>query len=275
MDIVQYNKNIVEKQKKSNEDVGLVSIITPSYNCACYIGETIKSILSQTYKNWELLLVDDCSTDTTDAVVASFGDPRIRYFKNEKRSGAAVSRNRALREAKGRWIAFIDSDDLWMPTKLEQQIRFMVENGYGVSCTDYIEINKYSRELGIYITAPKHISKWTMYAYCWLGCLTVMYDVQKIGLIQVVDLKKNNDYAMWLQVCRKENCHLLKEPLAKYRRREQSISNHSYISLIKWHYRLFRHAENMNSLSAGFMTGINMVFGMMKKMLYMKRYHVD
>ena len=92
----------------------MVSIIMPSYNTGRYIAESIRSILAQTYADWELLIVDDCSSDDTDEVVAQFlGDERIRYFKNERNSGAAVSRNRALREAKGRWIAFLDSDDLW------------------------------------------------------------------------------------------------------------------------------------------------------------------
>ena len=102
----------------------LVSIIMPSYNTANYIAASIQSVLDQTYQNWELLLVDDCSTDDTDAVVAPFlSDARIRYLKNDRNSGAAISRNRALREAKGRWIAFLDSDDLWYPTKLEAQLK--------------------------------------------------------------------------------------------------------------------------------------------------------
>lgn len=104
----------------------LVSVIMPSYNTALYIKETIQSVLNQTYKNWELFIVDDCSTDDTDHVVQQFlDDKRIHYLKNEVNSGAAISRNRALREAKGRWIAFLDSDDLWMPDKLEKQICFM------------------------------------------------------------------------------------------------------------------------------------------------------
>ena len=101
----------------------LVSIIMPSYNTAQYITETIQSVIDQTYHNWELIIVDDCSTDNTDIVIGKIKDPRIRYIKNEKNSGAAVSRNRALREANGRWVAFLDSDDLWKPEKLEKQLR--------------------------------------------------------------------------------------------------------------------------------------------------------
>ena len=96
----------------------LVSIIMPSYNTANFISDTIRSVIEQTYEIWELIIVDDCSTDNSELVITSFSDSRIRYLKNEKNSGAAVSRNRALRVAKGKWIAFLDSDDLWMPEKL-------------------------------------------------------------------------------------------------------------------------------------------------------------
>lgn len=109
---------------------GLVSIIMPSWNTARFIRESIDSVRNQTYTNWELLIVDDCSTDNTDEIVASYSDERIRYFKNEKNSGAALTRNRAMREARGEWIAFLDSDDLWTTEKLERQLQFMKENNY-------------------------------------------------------------------------------------------------------------------------------------------------
>jgi teichuronic acid biosynthesis glycosyltransferase TuaG len=130
------------------ENYGLVSVIMPTYNCAPYIVETIRSVQSQTYENWEIIIVDDCSTDNTESIVESINDKRIRYFKNSKNSGAAVSRNFALREAKGRWIAFLDSDDLWAPTKLEHQLRFMVENNYAFSYHNYSEIDEQSKSLG-------------------------------------------------------------------------------------------------------------------------------
>lgn len=177
----------------------LVSIIMPSYNTAKYIAESIQSVLDQTYKNWELIIVDDFSTDNTDEIVRPFlVDERIHYLKNELNSGAAVSRNRALREAKGRWIAFLDSDDLWMPEKLEKQISFMETNDYSFSYTEYEEIDVNGNKTGVYVTGPKKITKAGMFNYCWPGCLTVMYDKEVIGLIQIVDIKKNNDYAMWL-----------------------------------------------------------------------------
>lgn len=249
----------------------LVSIIMPSYNTGRFLAESIRSVLAQTYDNWELIVVDDCSTDDTDAVVAGFTDPRIRYFKNEKNSGAAQSRNRALREAKGRWIAFLDSDDLWEPEKLALQVEFMERGGYAFSYTPYHEIDENSASLGVTVTGPKRITKVGMYSYCWPGCLTVMYDVKTVGLVQIVDIKKNNDYAMWLAICQKADCYLLDRVLASYRRREGSISNHGYLALIRWHYRLFRDAEEMGVLKSSLYTLRNLLYGVYKKLRYVKR----
>lgn len=250
----------------------LVSIIMPSYNTAKFIDETVSSVLKQTYTNWELIIVDDCSTDNTDEVIEKYrSDPRIKYLKNEKNSGAAITRNYALREAKGRWIAFLDSDDLWTKDKLEKQISFMEDNGYSFSYTNYIEIDEESRPNGRSVSGPCKVSKLLMRSYCWPGCLTVMYDAQKVGLIQIADIKKNNDYAMWLKVCQKATCYLLEENLASYRKRSGSISNHSYTKLIKWHYRLFREAEGQNPVHAAFCTARNLCFGLYKKLRYVSK----
>lgn len=249
----------------------LVSIIMPSYNTAKFISETITSVLAQTYTNWELIIVDDCSTDDTDAVVRPYlADDRIRYIKNEKNSGAAVSRNRALREAKGKWIAFLDSDDLWLPEKLEKQIAFMEKNNCRFSYTNYIEIDENSVPNGRSVTGPKKITRHGMYNYCWMGCLTVMYDAETVGLVQIADIKKNNDYAMWLKVCEKADCYLLDEVLAKYRKRSGSISNHGYTKLIKWHYKLYREAEGRTPLASVVLTLRNLFWGVWKKVRYVK-----
>ncbi|MBQ2773416.1 MAG: glycosyltransferase family 2 protein [Clostridia bacterium] len=252
---------------------GLVSIIMPSYNTAEFIAESIQSVQAQLYKDWELLIVDDCSTDETDDVVKPYlVDQRITYLKNEKNSGAAISRNRALREAKGKWIAFLDSDDLWVPDKLSKQIEFMEEHGYPFSYTNYIEIDSDGKRNGVTVTGPKRITKTGMFNYCWVGCLTVIYDAEVIGLIQIADIKKNNDYAMWLKVCKKADCYLLNEELALYRRgRAGSISTHSIKRLIGWHYKLHKEAEGKNSFVALVNTGRNLFFGLYKKKRYVKK----
>ena len=262
-------QNCIKRKRMIMEE--LVSIIMPSYNTANYIVESIKSVLAQTYTNWELIIVDDCSTDNTDEIVQPFlSDERIKYFKNEKNSGAPVSRNKALREAKGQWVAFLDSDDLWFPEKLERQIAFMNNNANDFSYTRYIEIDENSSPNGKSITGPKRITKHGMYNYCWMGCLTVIYNAEKVGLIQVKDIKKNNDYAMWLQVCKKVDCYLLDETLAMYRRRRNSISNHGYMKLIKWHYKLYREVEGKNPIISVWLTVRNLFFGVIKKIKYVR-----
>ena len=250
----------------------LVSVIMPSYNTAKYIKSSIESVLNQTYTNFELIIVDDCSTDNSEEIILSIKDERIRFLKNQMNSGAALSRNYALREAKGKWIAFLDSDDLWYPEKLEKQIAFMKENGCFFSYTKYEEIDEDFKSLGVVVSGPKKITKRKMYDYCWPGCLTVMYDREKVGLIQIKDIKKNNDYAMWLKICKKANCYLLNEVLAKYQKgRIGSISTHNYKKLIAWHYKLYTIAENKNPLSATILTIRNLFWGFIKKVKYKKK----
>lgn len=250
----------------------VVSIIMPSYNCGRFVAETIRSVQAQTYSNWEILFVDDCSTDDTETIVKAFNDQRIHFFKNTKNSGAAVSRNKALREAKGRWIAFLDSDDLWEPLKLEKQIQFMEENNYKFSYTCYAEMDAEGNDMGVIVMGPKKVTKAGMFAFCWPGCLTVMYDANAVGLIQIEDIKKNNDYALWLKICKKADCYLLPEVLAKYRRgRSGSVSSHSITTMIKWHYKLFREAEKMNAIASLWHTGVNLICGFYKKLKYVHK----
>ena len=255
---------------------GLVSIITPTWNCAPFICETIKSVLAQTCQDWEMIISDDCSTDNTFEVIKPYldADARIKYIRNEKNSGAAVTRNNALRLARGRWIAFLDSDDVWLPEKLEKQIRFMEEKGYAFSYHEYTEMTEDGHELGVYVSGKKRVSKFDMFACCWPGCLSVMYDADKIGLIQIKDIKKNNDTAMWLKVVRKAPCYLLKENLARYRRRKVSITPKPLSKRIWAHYPIFRVAEEMGPVASAFWTIVNVFGNGIKKMFYVKKYEV-
>ena len=248
----------------------LVSIIMPSYNTARYISDSINSVLSQTYNNWELIIVDDCSTDNTIDVVKSFKDSRIILLQNEKNSGAALSRNYALREAKGKWIAFLDSDDVWVPEKLEKQIAFMEENDYAFTFTDY-RICLNGTWLPYICTGPNVVNKRKMYNYCYFSTITVIYDREVIGLIQIADLKKNNDYAMWLKAIEKSNAYRLPECLSFYIKHEGSVSSGSKIKLIKWHYLLFKKGLKKNTITALFLTGNNLVHGVLKKLIYKKK----
>lgn len=248
----------------------LVSIITPSFNTGAYIAETIQSVLVQTYDRWEMIIVDDCSTDNTDQVVSEFTDPRIRYYKNQTNRGAAICRNQALRKAKGDWIAFLDSDDLWMPQKLELQLQFMKQNHISFSYTRYREMDEAHTRILKEVSGPNRITRRGMYRYCWPGCLTVMYHAKTIGLVQIRDLKKHNDYAMWLKVSKAADCYLLDKNLALYRKRSGSISNQRYLTLLKHHYRLYRLGEGRGIACAAFFTLQNLFWGMWKKIRYVK-----
>jgi len=250
------------------KDNGLVSIVMPSYNTDGYIKESIESVLYQSYPYWELIIVDDCSTDNTDEIIKPYlTDDRIRYLKNEKNSGAAVSRNYALREAKGKWIAFLDSDDLWHPQKLEKQIEFMISNGYKFTCTDYrIQLN--GEWLPYVYTSPNKITEFKMKNYCYFSTITVMYDRDYVGLVQIEDVRKNNDYAMWLKIIKKAPCYRLAENLSSYIKHEGSISSGSKLKLIKHHYIMWRVAEKKNPFSAFILTLRNLMFGVVKKIKY-------
>lgn len=256
-----------------NQDLGLVSIITPTYNCGSFIEETIESVLSQTYSNWEMLIVDDCSTDNTKKIVEQYQqkDSRIKYHCLDRNSGAAVARNTALKMAKGRWIAFLDSDDLWKLEKLDNQLKFMIGNNYAFSYHKYEEIDERSQRLNRIVSGPKHISRLGMISYCWPGCLTVMYNRDIVSDIQIPDIKKNNDYAMWLMVSKTLSCNLLDECLASYRKRSGSISNHGYVSLIKWHYKLFRQVLKSNHIMSSVYTLNNLFWGVFKKLFYVSK----
>lgn len=250
---------------------GLVSIVMPSYNTGKYICETIESVLQQTYTDWELIIVDDCSKDNTLDILAQYEDKRIRVLVNEKNSGAAVSRNRAIAEAKGEWIAFLDSDDLWVRDKLEKQILFMKENGYSFTCAYNTYIDENSKELNKLDTCPSKITRFGMLTYNWVGCLTAMYHYPDVGLVQIEDIPKRNDYAMWLQITKKVDCYCLPEVLGHYRVRKQSVSHTSVKKLIKAHYDMFRKCEKFGILKSTFFTGINMIMAVYRRKRFVKK----
>ena len=235
----------------------LVSIIMPTYNCGRFIKEAIDSVLSQSYTNWELIIVDDCSTDDTKAFVSTYTDKRIRYMRNEQNMGAALTRNRALKEANGKYIAFLDSDDTWSPEKLEKQIAFMETNGYAFTYTSFHRLDKPIR-----ISGPRHITRWMMYAFCWPACPTVIYNQNIIGKIQISNLRKNNDYALWLHAIQKTDCYLLDEDLFCYNKHTDSVSDANPLTLLKWHYILWRQEMHYSRIEALYYTWLNSVTGL-------------
>ena len=236
------------------DDLGLVSIITPTYNCAQYIGETIDTVISQTYINWEMIIVDDCSSDNTDKIVSKYQkrDSRIKYYRLVNNSGAAVARTVAMRLASGKYIAFLDSDDLWMPNKLFVQLDFMIKNGYAFTCTSYEQINESGKTLNRIVRAVSSVNYNRLLLDCPVGNSTVMYDVSKMGKFEVPNIRKRNDDALWLKMLRVEPYIWgIPDVLVKYRIRPNSISVNKF-SLVKYHWHLYREIEQLNLLRSVF-----------------------
>lgn len=224
----------------------LVSIITPTYNCAKFIGKTIESVLNQTYKNWEMIIVDDASKDNTEEVVNSYKDKRIKYIKLQENGGAANARNKSMQEAKGKYMAFLDSDDIWKNNKLEKQINFMKANNYNITCTSYEQINEEGKLLNKIIKCKKKVNYNGVLLSCPVGNSTVVYNVENLGKFEVPNIRKRNDDALWLRMLKNEQyIYGQNEVLMQYRIRENSISSNK-MDLIKYHWYLYRKIEKLS-----------------------------
>ena len=243
----------------------------PAYNSSKYIARSINSVLRQTYSSWELLIIDDCSTDNTCAIALKYADSdfRIRLLKNNINSEAAVSRNYGLLEAKGKWIAFLDSDDVWLDKKLELQLKFMLENNYSFTYTNYrLEIDN---KLSDYIyTGPKIVTRKKLAQYCYFSTITVMYNREIIGTHQIRNVKKHNDYLLWLTIINKSNCYLFDYCLSYYVKHKDSISSGSKFIQIKYLYLMYRNGLNYGYIKSMHRTVVNIVFGIFKKLVYKK-----
>lgn len=226
----------------------LVSIITPVYNAERFLSETIKSIRSQTYRNWELMLVDDCSNDNSASMIKEFQkyDDRIKYIKLEKNSGASVTRNTGIKNAKGRFIAFIDSDDIWLPEKLEKQVQYMLQNNLGFTFTSY----RYMREDGSTTNkvarAPKKIDYEGLLKNTIIGCSTVLIDKNIVGEFEMPNVRRGQDTATWLKILRNEPyAYGIEEALVNYRLVGESLSSNK-IKALKRTWNTYRNVENLS-----------------------------
>lgn len=226
----------------------LVSIITPTFNSELFIKDTFASITSQTYTNWEWIVVDDSSSDGTFTILEHFKllDDRVKLFQNETNMGAAVSRNKAIEKASGRFIAFLDSDDLWNNDKLEKQISFMNETKIAFSYSAYSIIDETGKDTKKIIDPPNKLDYPTLLKENQIGCLTAIYDQEILGKCYMPLIRKRQDYGLWLSVLKKTP-YAYKVPgvLAVYRIRNESVSS-SKINLLQYNYRLFREFENLS-----------------------------
>ncbi|MGY8836790.1 MAG: glycosyltransferase family 2 protein [Enterobacterales bacterium] len=228
----------------------LVSIIMPSYNAERFIEESINSVLSQTYQNWELLITDDVSKDNTVAIVKQYAinEPRIRLVEKSNNDGAGVARNDSILRAKGRYIAFLDSDDLWVHEKLSKQISFMQNNNVPFSYTGYQKFTGDKKLLGE-IIPPAEITYNELLNSNVIGCLTAIYDCQAIGKQYMPTIRKRQDMALWLHILKLTPKAVgLQESLAHYRVDVGMSSNKA--EMLKWQWRLYREVEQLSVIKS-------------------------
>lgn len=235
---------------------GLVSVITPVYNSAAYLEACVASVQAQTYTDWELLLVDDASSDNSMQLIHSLAakDARIRYFTNPQNQGAAFSRNLATREAKGEYIAFLDSDDLWEPEKLQLQIDKMQQSGNPVCFGSYIRIDEQDNELGIRIKAIPELTYNKQIRNNYIGNLTGIYNALELDKILAPNIRKRQDWAVWLEAIKRSGQPALgiQQDLARYRVGQASISSKKW-KLLGYNFRFYKEFLQFSWLkSAGY-----------------------
>lgn len=228
----------------------LVSVIMVSYNNKEAIEESIKSVLAQTYQNWELLIEDDQSKDGTIALLMDYlrDDKRLRIYQTTQRRGAGKNRASILGEARGRWVAFMECGDTWKSNKLERQVTLMKENGFLFS---YTSCKKAIGGKMIEVSGPKTISYDMMKKSCWLEHSTVMFDLKETGISRIRYTNDNNYYALWLQVSKKADCHLLNEFLVTV-----DANRKKFMWLKKkfrWRYEVYRIVEEKNQIISAYM----------------------
>lgn len=262
--------NALESSKllDNNHIDSLVSVITPSYNSSRYIGEAIQSVLAQTYTNWEMIIVDDCSVDHSLEIIHGFvqKDSRIKVLSTETNMGAAAARNKAIEHAKGRYIAFLDSDDQWFPEKLEKQLRFMQDNDYSFSFSNYTIMDEDGHSTEKVVHVPESIDYKGLLKNTIIGCLTVMLDTEKISPIRMPEIRTRQDFALWLNILKRGHIAFgIPEVLAKYRVGKGSISSNK-LKAAKRNWAIYREMEGLGFFYSTWCF-MNYVYNAVKKRL--------
>lgn len=243
----------------------LISIITPSYKSEKFISSTIKSVINQSYQYWEMIIVDDLSPDNSNEIIDDYIkiDNRIKLIRLEENCGPAIARNKAIEKSEGRYIAFLDADDLWKPEKLEKQIRFMEKYNLSLSYTSYDLTDEKNNDLGSFITKQK-VNYYDLLKTNRIGCLTAMYDTYKIGKVYMPNMIKRQDYGLWLKILKETNYAMgILEPLATYRIMNNSVSSNKFVAA-QYVWKIFRDVEKLNIFQSVYYFCFYVYYGLRK-----------
>lgn len=224
----------------------LVSVITPVHNAESYIVSCIESVRAQSYEHWEHILIDDCSSDRSKDILRDQAqtDPRIKLIFLEENSGAGIARNKGIEAAKGDMIAFLDCDDLWYPPKLEVQLSYMQSGQHPFTFTSYDRVREDGQTHLGKIQAKKRVTYQNALFKNPIGCLTVIYDVRFFGKVYMPEIRKRQDYALWLKLLKKTDAVGIQESLSAYRVHNNSISSNK-LSLLKYEWEIYRKEEKL------------------------------
>ncbi|UOU99736.1 glycosyltransferase [Chryseobacterium daecheongense] len=242
----------------------LVSIITPSYNSAEFIEETIQSVLNQTYENWEWLITDDLSKDNTVEILRKYNDPRIKLHVLEKNGGAGNARNKSLERAEGRYIAFLDSDDYWYPDYLKIMTEYMRDHRVELVYCNYSRCNEQLQPVLKDFIADRIVTFSNLLKTCRLAPVSTMYDTKRVGKFLFPVKSKREDHVMWLNLLKEiPEGHPVPQTLAKYRMRENSVSRKKK-NIIMDQYLVYKDFMGFSTLKSLYYTANWAMNGFMK-----------
>jgi teichuronic acid biosynthesis glycosyltransferase TuaG len=250
----------------------MVSIITPVYNCEEFLEECIQSVLNQTLKDWELILVDDCSTDSSSIIINKYValDSRIKLYSLNKNVGAGIARNKGIEISRERFIAFLDSDDYWHRSKLKLQIEYMIQENIDFSYTNFFELDKEDKVSKIILT-PKSVNSFSLLFNNYIKTLTAIYDTKRIGKTYMPNYRKRQDWGLWFNLLYKTNkAYRFTEPLAYYRTSNTSLSKNK-LKLVKENFNFYRFFLQKNLLESFIMIILFFVVHFTFKMFFFKK----
>lgn len=250
----------------------MVSIITPVYNCEEFLEECIQSVLNQTLKDWELILVDDCSTDSSSRILNKYValDSRIKLYSFNKNVGAGVARNKGIEISRERFVAFLDSDDYWHKNKLRLQIDYMIRKNIEFSYTNFFELDKEDKASKVVLT-PKSVNYFSLLFNNYIKTLTAIYDTKRIGKIYMPNYRKRQDWGLWFNILNKTNkAFRFTEPLAYYRTSNTSLSKNKLL-LLKENYNFYRFFLQKNFIISFFMMVLFLVVHLTFKIFFFKK----